>query len=50
MLREWGDIAGSKTMVQNEVPVVPEWFLVSGKISGEKLKNTYVTIQCRNTL
>ena len=32
-------------MVQNEMPVVPECFLASGKTRGEEQKNTYVTIQ-----
>ena len=45
MLREQGDIAGSKTMVQNEMPVVPECFLASGRTHGEEQKNTCVTIQ-----
>ena len=27
-------------MVQNEVPVVPEYFLASGKTHGEEQKNT----------
>ena len=32
-------------MVQNEMPVVPECFMASGKTRGEEQKNTYVTIQ-----
>ena len=39
-------------MVQNEVPVMSECFLASGKTRGEEQKNTYVTIfkVRRNTL
>ena len=44
MLREYGDIAGSKATVQNEMPVVPKCFLASRKTRGEEQKNTYATI------
>ena len=32
-------------MVQNEMPVVPEYFLASEKTRGEEQKNIYMTIQ-----